>query len=112
MDEIGAARSFAFHTRDDWHSEMAFDPSSAKFTILHTLKIPYRGGNACFANTEMVYEQLKAALQKRLIGLQANFTCGGRATNTANQLAANALRAADKAARVAVLCTAEDWITI
>ena len=102
FDEVGAARGSAKDTRDGWHSDMAFDPVPAKFTILHALQIPSRGGNTCFSNTERVFELLSPTLQRRLIGLKADFSYGGRASNARNQLAANALSDADKAASVAV----------
>ena len=102
FDEIGAARGSARDTRDGWHSDMAFDPIPAKFTILHALEIPSSGGNTCFANTEMVYQLLDRTLQEQLTGLEAEFSYGGRATNARNQLAANALSQADRAASVAV----------
>ena len=102
FDEVGAARGSALHTRDGWHSDMAFDPCPAKFTILHALDIPSTGGNTCFANTELVFRLLDQALQERLIGKQADFAYGGSATNDRNQLAANALSEADKAASTAV----------
>ena len=102
FDEVGAARGSAINTRDGWHSDMAFDPVPAKFTILHALDVPAVGGNTCFANTEMVYQLLEPAMQQRLIGLEADFAYGGRATNARNQLAANALSDADRAASVAV----------
>ena len=102
FDEVGAARGSAVHTRDGWHSDMAFDPKPAKFTILHAIDVPSTGGNTCFANTELVYNLLDQAFRERLIGLHADFAYGGSATNDRNQLAANALSAADKAASVAV----------
>ena len=102
FDEVGAARGSALETRDGWHSDMAFDPVPAKFTILHALEIPSSGGNTCFANSELVYQLLDTELQERLIGLEANFCYGGQATNQRNQLAANALSEADKSASTAV----------
>ena len=102
FDDVGAARGSAKRTRDGWHSDMAFDPVPAKFTILHALDIPSYGGNTCFANAEMVYRLLDPELQDRLVGLRANFAYGGQSTNDLNQLAANALSDTDKAASVAV----------
>ena len=102
FDEVGAARGSAVHTRDGWHSDMSFDPVPAKFTILHALDIPTRGGNTCFANTELVFNLLSPEIREQLIGLEADFAYGGRATNARNQLAANALTESDRLASVAV----------
>lgn len=102
FDEVGAARGSAMRTRDGWHSDMAFDPVPAKFTVLHALDVPSTGGNTCFANTEMVYRLLEPALRARLVGLEADFAYGGQATSARNQLAANALSDADRAASVAI----------
>lgn len=102
FDEVGAARGSATLTRDGWHSDMAFDPVPAKSTILHALDVPSKGGNTCFANTELVYRLLDGEQQQRLIGLRAEFAYGGRASSDRNQLAAEALSDADKAASVAV----------
>jgi len=102
FDEVGAARGSATNTRDGWHSDMAFDPVPAKFTILHALDVPSHGGRTCFADTEMVYRLLAPEQQRRLVGLRAEFAYGGRATNDRNRLAAEALSEADKAASIAV----------
>ena len=102
FDEVGAARGSAVNTRDGWHSDMAFDPVPAKYMILRALGVPSKGGNTCFANTEMVYRPLNAEKQQCLIGLRAESAYGGRATNDRNQLAAEALSEADKAASIAL----------
>ena len=99
---MGAARGSALKTRDGGYPDIAFDPVPAKYTILHDLDVPSNGGNTCFANTEMVYRLLDDHQQRLLIGLQAEFAYGGRATNDRNQLAAEALSEEDKAASIAV----------
>lgn len=102
FDEVGAARGSADQTRHAWHSDMMFDPSPAKATLLHSVDVVSTGGHTCFSNATEVYRLLPAEIQKGLIGLQAEFAYGGRAINERNALAAQALSEEDRKASVAI----------
>lgn len=102
FDEVGAARGSADRTRDAWHSDMMFDPSPAKATLLHAVDVVSSGGHTCFSNATEVYRLLPIETQKSLIGLKAEFAYGGGAINERNALAAQALSEEDRKASVAI----------
>jgi taurine dioxygenase len=54
-----------FHTD---HSNAACPP---KATVLHAVSLPERGGDTQFANMHAAYDELPAAMQRRLDGLKA-----------------------------------------
>lgn len=101
-DEVGAARGAATRTRDGWHSDLSFEPKPAKATLLHSIEIPSRGGNTCFANTTLAYEMLPDETKRRLQGLEAEFVYGQAKRNALAAKAAEALDAEAKAKTIAV----------
>ena len=93
FDDAGAHRGAMESTRDGWHSDLSYAPVPAKATMLHSLEVPSRGGNTCFANVAKVYEDLPADLKARIDGREAEFWYGGHSRNEKTMLAASALDA-------------------
>ena len=91
FDLAGASRGATERLRDGWHSDLAYDRVPAKATLLHSIEVPSRGGNTCFANTCRVYAALPEDLKRRIAGLRAEFTYGRNARNKATNLAATSL---------------------
>jgi taurine dioxygenase len=61
-----------------WHSDLMYEQTSAKATLLHGLAVPSAGGDTLFANTYASYERLPDRLKQRLEGLRATYIYGGR----------------------------------
>jgi len=93
FDEAGARRGAIERTRDGWHSDLSYDPVPAKATLLHSVEVPSRGGNTCFANSALAYRDLPAALKAALDGREAEFVYGGNTYNKKTAIAASALDA-------------------
>lgn len=72
FDKVGAERGVG------WHSDLAYDWTPAKCTLLHAVAIPSRGGNTSFANMYMAWDEMPEGLKKRLDGKLASFRNGGR----------------------------------
>ena len=72
FDKVGAERGVG------WHSDLAYDWTPAKATLLHAVAIPDRGGNTKFANMVMACDEMPAALKKRVDGKLAAYRQGGR----------------------------------
>src|SRR5690606_13834129 len=91
FDDAGAHRGAMEETRDGWHSDLSYDPVPAKATLLHSVEVPSRGGNTCFANVAKLYADLPDELKARIDGRQAEFWYGGHSRNKKTMLAASAL---------------------
>jgi taurine dioxygenase len=97
FDETGkfnlaaASRGAMEKLRDGWHSDLSYDEVPAKATLLHSLELPERGGNTCFADATRAFEALPATTRKRLTGLQAEFSYGYNTRNSKTSLAASSL---------------------
>jgi taurine dioxygenase len=72
FDKVGAERGVG------WHSDLAYDWTPAKATLLHAVAIPDRGGNTRFMNMYMAYDTMPQDLKARVDGKLATFRNGGR----------------------------------
>lgn len=72
FDKVGANRGVG------WHSDLSYDQTPAKATLLHTVEIPDRGGDTWFANMQRAYATMPDALRHRITGRTALFRYGGR----------------------------------
>lgn len=72
FDRVGAERGVG------WHSDLAYEWVPAKATLLHAVAVPDRGGNTCFANMYMAFDEMPASLRARVDGKLARFRQGGR----------------------------------
>jgi taurine dioxygenase len=72
FDKVGASRGVG------WHSDLSYEQTPAKATVLHAVELPDRGGDTRFANMYMAYEAMPERLKRRITGLQAGFRYGGR----------------------------------
>jgi taurine dioxygenase len=72
FDKVGASRGVG------WHSDLSYEQTPAKATVLHAVELPDRGGDTRFANMYMAYEAMPEGLKRRITGLKAAFRYGGR----------------------------------
>jgi alpha-ketoglutarate-dependent taurine dioxygenase len=72
FDPAGAERGVG------WHSDLAYEQTPAKATLLHAIHIPDRGGNTRFANMYRAWEEMPTGLKERVDGRFARFRYGGR----------------------------------
>lgn len=56
---------------DVWHTDMTFQASPPRFSILHLVRCPASGGDTMWTNQHLVYEQLSAPMRELLEGLTA-----------------------------------------
>ena len=56
---------------DEWHSDITFQPSPAKISILNMIKSPLVGGDTMWASAYAAYEALSSPLQELCEGLTA-----------------------------------------
>lgn len=61
----------ATHVNDHWHSDVTFDPTPPKATLLYALTVPALGGDTQFANQYQAYEDLSAGMKQMLASLRA-----------------------------------------
>ena len=58
-----------------WHTDMSYNPTPARASILYAIEVPMRGGeplgDTLFASMSAAFEALDPALQRRLQGLSA-----------------------------------------
>lgn len=92
-DEVGARRGAIEDTRDGWHSDLSYDTAPAKATVLHAVDIPSSGGNTCFANAGLAYENLSDDVKASVLGRQADFIYGTHDRNAKTKIAASSLDA-------------------
>lgn len=91
FDEVGARRGAIEDPRFGWHSDLSYDPVPAKATLLHSIEVPSRGGNTCFANVTKAYEALPDDIKTRLDGLTCEFRLGTNMRNPKASVAAENL---------------------
>lgn len=72
FDEVGANRGVG------WHSDLSYDQTPAKATLLHAVEIPDRGGDTWFANMQRAYAAMPEDMKNRITGRAALFRYGGR----------------------------------
>ena len=63
----GKARDVNQH----WHSDMTYDPTPPKLTMLYALEAPAIGGETAFANQILAYQELSAGMKKLVDSLVA-----------------------------------------
>ena len=63
----GKARDVNQH----WHSDMSYDPTPPKLTMLYALEAPAIGGETAFANQILAYQELSAGMKKLVDSLVA-----------------------------------------
>ena len=67
---------------NNWHSDMCYDATTPRGTILYTREVPKRNGlprgDTCFAATNKVYDALPDAMKASLAGRRATFDCAAR----------------------------------
>lgn len=62
----------AFGDADMWfHIDSGYAERPYKYTILHALELPSKGGNTLFSNTYLVYDALPGGLKEKLRGRKA-----------------------------------------
>ena len=71
----GKARDINQH----WHSDMTYNATPPKLTMLYAHAAPDIGGDTAFANQELAYEALSAGLRATVDGLRAVHTAAGLA---------------------------------
>jgi len=54
-----------------WHSDSSFQKPAARYSMLHALAIPERGGETEFADLRAAYDGLPEDLQREIAGLEA-----------------------------------------
>lgn len=53
-----------------WHSDKSFRPEPSMATILHAVTLPPDGGDTCFANMYLAYDELSEAEKAELEGMK------------------------------------------
>ncbi len=76
-----------------WHSDMTYNETPPKFTMLYALEAPAVGGDTAFANQYLAYEELSEGLKSVLAGLEAEHTAANLAATVYKEDAAEAPRA-------------------
>ncbi len=71
----GKARDVNQH----WHSDMTYNPTPPKLTMLYALEAPAIGGETAFANQTLAYEELSTGMKKLLDDLKAHHSAEGLA---------------------------------
>lgn len=61
---------FRLDRKSAWHTDDSYFEKPAKVTLLQGLKIPDKGGQTRFCNTQKAYEDLSEAEKQRVDGLQ------------------------------------------
>src|SRR5690606_6689052 len=54
-----------------WHSDSSFQKPAARYSMLHAVKVPARGGNTEFADMRAAYDALAQDLKDEIEGLEA-----------------------------------------
>lgn len=57
-----------------WHSDSSFQDPPARYSMLHAVIIPARGGNTEFCDLRAAYDALPADMRARIEGLKAEHT--------------------------------------
>jgi taurine dioxygenase len=61
-----------------WHSDYSYLDIPARATVLYSVEVPKAGGDTLFADQEQAYEDLPAAMKKRIEGLVTLNVYGNR----------------------------------
>jgi taurine dioxygenase len=56
---------------EHWHTDMSFEPTPPKITMLHALEIPPVGGDTAFSDQHLAYDSLSPGLKAMLDGVRA-----------------------------------------
>ena len=64
-------RGKARNVNQHWHSDMTYDPTPPKLTMLYALEAPAIGGETAFANQILAYQELSAGMKKLVNSLVA-----------------------------------------
>ena len=72
-------RGKAKDPNEHWHSDMSYEPTPPKITMLHALDAPTIGGDTAFANQHLAFNELSATLQDQLRTINAVHTAEGLA---------------------------------
>lgn len=75
LNNPGKARDVNQH----WHSDMTYNDTPPKLTMLYAHSAPDIGGDTAFANQELAYETLSAGLRATVDSLRAIHTAAGLA---------------------------------
>ncbi len=75
-----------------WHTDMSYNETPPKLTMLYAHEVPAMGGDTAFANQELAYDEMSTGLRSVIDGLWALHTAEGLA-GLYNEDAATAPRA-------------------
>jgi taurine dioxygenase len=60
----------ATNAGDEWHTDLHYMERPSKFTMLHALEVPEKGGETAFINTYAAYDALPERTRDRIAGLK------------------------------------------
>jgi taurine dioxygenase len=72
-------RGKAKDPNEHWHSDMSYEPTPPKITMLYALDAPAIGGDTAFANQHLAFNELSGTLQEQLLTMNAVHTAEGLA---------------------------------
>jgi taurine dioxygenase len=72
-------RGKAKDPNEHWHSDMSYEPTPPKLTMLHALEAPGLGGETAFANQHLALAELSPTLREQLRGMRAVHSAEGLA---------------------------------
>ena len=72
-------RGKAQDVNQHWHSDMTYNPTPPKLTMLYALEAPAIGGETAFSNQNLAYDELSAGMKKLLDDLKAHHSAEGLA---------------------------------
>ncbi len=72
-------RGKAKDPNEHWHSDMSYEPTPPKITMLFALEAPDLGGDTAFANQHLAFNELSESLQEQLRTMNAVHTAEGLA---------------------------------
>jgi len=64
---------------EHWHSDMSYEPTPPKITMLYALEAPEIGGDTAFANQHLALDELSDSLQEQLRTMRAVHSAEGLA---------------------------------
>ncbi|MDZ7683668.1 MAG: TauD/TfdA family dioxygenase [Gammaproteobacteria bacterium] len=64
-----------------WHSDMTYNETPPKFTMLYALQTPAIGGDTAFSNQLLAYDDLSEGLKSTLAGMRAEHTAANLAVD-------------------------------
>lgn len=72
-------RGKAKDPNEHWHTDMSYEPTPPKITMLHAIEAPELGGDTAFANQHLAFSELSERLQEQLRTMSAVHTAEGLA---------------------------------